>query len=733
MQPDTAPVEKTSEFGKDTGGIAKRWIAELNQAEREFDDWNKRVDEITDRYRDKTVVSGTTVRPRRFNVLWSNIQTTMPALYNRTPLPVVERRFSDQDPVARTGGMILERALMTEHAISPFDDEVKKSILDYALGGRGVTWVRYEFKKGPVPVPDAPGETVEDVVEQSAPCDHVNRKDFRHSPARTWSEVRWVARRSYMTRDDLVKRFGKKVGEAVPLDYEPSNISQEVKDAKEYDLFKKAMVWEIWNKPDNEVVWISLAYGDAALDRKPPPLKLQDFFPCPRPFYGTLTNETLVPVPDYDEYRDQAEQIDELTARIALLTKAVRVAGAYAGSQKDTISQILDPGSENVLVPVDSWTAYAEKGGLKGMIDWLPIETIATVLDGLIKIRNQLLQDLYQITGISDIMRGAGAASESASGVKLKAQFGSLRISDRQNEVKRGIRDIVRIQAEIMADKFTPEILVGMSGIREAQGANKEVLAEVFALLRNDRFRDWKIDVETDDTQMRDPDIEKQSAIEFIAAFGAFLERAIPLAGSAPPLTPVIGETAMFLLRKFRVARSLESTFEQALPKLMEQAKQQKGLQDQAQQQAVQGEDQNAQLQAETQEKQQKWQMEREDNANRMAFEREKHADEMNLRREEMAGNQSFKREEMQATAAQKAQPSVVVNPENANALTALMQSLQAMNEQNNVNTQVVADTMGNAAQLIAQAAAQIAAPKKIEVVRDSNQKVVGANVHTTH
>ena len=83
---------------------AKRWKNELKQAKREDEPWCKRGKKIVKRYRDDRTQSFTS---KRYNVLWSNIQTMLPALYGRTPRAQVERRWKDKDPVARTAATIL--------------------------------------------------------------------------------------------------------------------------------------------------------------------------------------------------------------------------------------------------------------------------------------------------------------------------------------------------------------------------------------------------------------------------------------------------------------------------------------------------------------------------------------------------------------------------------------------------------------------------------------------------
>ena len=116
----------------------------------------------------------------------------------------------------------------------------------------------------------------------------------------------------------------------------------------------------------------------------------------------------LIPVPDVMQYKDQLEELNMLTGRIHALSDAVEVKGFYpAGGAEvanavETAIKIKTPGV--VMVPINNWAAF---GGTKDVIIWLPIDMIATTIQGLVMLRKQIIEDIYQIMGLSDIMRGA--------------------------------------------------------------------------------------------------------------------------------------------------------------------------------------------------------------------------------------------------------------------------------------------------------------------------------------
>ena len=205
------------------------------------------------------------------------------------------------------------------------------------------------------------------------------------------AEVVAVGKRVYLSFEQMRDRFGKDIAKAIPLQkderqkerFENSNPENEV----------KGEVFEIWSKQDKAVFWVAEGY-DFLLDRKDDPLNLENFFPCPRPIIANQTNGTLLPVADYIEYQDQAAQIDELSQRIAMLTRACKVAGTYNAAAKG-VQRLLNESVENELIPVDDWSAFAEKGGIAGQISFLPLKEVIGVLNELMMIKKLTLHILY--------------------------------------------------------------------------------------------------------------------------------------------------------------------------------------------------------------------------------------------------------------------------------------------------------------------------------------------------
>jgi hypothetical protein len=581
------------------------WHDQLDKAAKVFDKWEKRGKKVVRRYRDER---DAIEMPRmKFNILWSNISVLFPALYGRMAKPEVSRRYSDQDPVGRLASTMLERVIEYEVTqFGDFDSAMQGVVQDRLLPGRGTAWVRYEPIIVGQEAPEAATgiepdegieitntEEVERVDSAHSPVDYVYWTDFLHSPARTWDEVWWVSRWVYMTPEEGIERFGD-VFKNVPLHDQNDDIDAKNPMTAKATYGKKAKVAEIWNKRTKKVCWVAKGYPQA-LDERDDPLELEGFFPCPKPLLATTTNGSMIPVPDYCEYEDQAQELDNITQRIYLLVKACKAVGVFNAEFKE-LGRLFTEGVDNKLFPVTAWAAMSEKGGLKGAIDMMDTSAIIKTLQQLYQSREVVKQSIYEICGISDIIRGASNANETLGAQQLKANFGSLRLRATQGDVARFATDLFRIKAQIVCKFYPPELIVEMSGVMNTpEGQNPQLLQAAVQMLSNSTIRDFHIQVEADTLAQIDEQAEKQNAVEAIEAISGFLQNGLPMVQQAPEMLPLFGEMLLFTVRRFRAGRSLESSIEQAMQSLQAKAQQAQQQQDpemmklQAEQQAEQG------------------------------------------------------------------------------------------------------------------------------------------------
>lgn len=526
---------------EDKANIAAPWIAEIEKYERAFERYTSRCEKILKRYRDEDR-SGNGDRLPRLNILWSNIQTTGPALYAKTPKPEVERRFKDSDPIGRVAAETLQRCTTYSLDMYDFDHTMRSVRDDFQLVGRGAAWVEYS----------------EDPYQQVT-CKYLYWKDFLYQPQRSWNDVRWVARKKYFSKKEIKVEFPAFANQ-IPLDAYDLKDESRPYNQENNVMPQSACIYELWDKTTKKVYYISKGV-DKVLRIVEDPLGLKGFFPTPRPLFATLTSDSLEPIPDYIQYQDLAIELDEVTMRISLLTDALRVCGVYDASFHE-LSRLLKSRRENELIPVNNWAMFAQQNGFNGVVQYFPINDVVQALVRLYDVRQQLKSDLYEITGIADIIRGNTAPSETATAQQLKGQFAVLRLSDKQKEVQRYARDLIAIKAEIIAELFSPEMIAEMAGVQLQNIEVQQLFLQAVQLLRNDVLRSFRISIETDSTLAIDESIDKQRRVEFMQAFSQFLGMASKAAETAPMLVPVMGEALTFLVRGFNAGRQLEHSIE---------------------------------------------------------------------------------------------------------------------------------------------------------------------------
>ena len=564
-------------------GTARYWQLEIDQASEFEKDWRDRGIRVVERYRDERDTGSVGPLTHRFNILWANTETLKGALFARMAQPDVRRRFNDGDASARQVAIALERALL--YGLDVYDSEtpIRAALEDYLLPGRGVVWVVYEpiiikektkieIKGEDVQILEE--EEIERLGDQRCRFEYVHWQDYRESPSRRPEDAMWRARRHLFTREELVGR-GFDHAEEVPLNWMPER--EDISDIDE--LYNRAEVWEIWDKVKRRRLFIATGYKDVLADDDDP-YTLENFYPCPTPLIAVRTNNTSIPVPEFTLYQDQADELDRVTTRITFLIEGLKRRGVYDSSIPELAH--LATATDNEFVPSDNFSNLAQKGGLAGAFQTEDISAITQVLAGLYNQRNQVLQAIYEVTGISDILRGGGTkASESATAQQLKAQYGSMRLRLRQEDISKYIRDLFRIKAELIAENYEPEILERMTGV--------EITDEMVEIMRNDKLRSYQIDVETDSTVFADEEQIKRTRIEFANVMGGYLVQAIEATRAAPELTPIAFQILKFVSGAWKVGRQFEDVIGETEAAVMEK------LQAAQQQQQVSSEERIAQ------------------------------------------------------------------------------------------------------------------------------------------
>jgi hypothetical protein len=597
----------------------EKYLNVIGAYDNEYKKWEARSAKIVKRYRDDNR-SQNSNETAKFNILWSNVQTLIPAVYSKLPMADVSRRFGDNDQVGRVASQIIQRAIDYEIEHYPdFRASMKNAVQDRFLGGRGVAWVRYEPhlierdmpEDGLQVTEDADEvETYEEIEYECAPVDYVYWRDFGMTIARTWEEVTAVWRKVYMERAALVERFGEELGGKIPLDTKPE--TSKSFNEKMGEGSREALIYEIWDKATGQVIWLSKSMGKI-LDTRDDPLQLENFWPCPKPMFSTLTTDSLIPVPDFVLYQDQARQLDTLADRIDGFIQALKVRGVYDASEP-SLARLFTEGENNSLLPVKNYGAFSEKGGLVGAINLVDIKPIAEGLNMAYQAMEQVKGQIYEIMGIADIQRGQTDPNETLGAQIIKSNNASGRLKTMQHEVVNFATALLQIKAQIICQHFTDDTILKISGAMQLSQQDQALIPQALQLLKDEPAKNFRIEVTTDSMIYQDEQQEKADRMEFLQAMGGFLSQAIPAAQATPEITPMMMEMLKFGVTAFKAGKGLEGLIDETADKFRMQAQQMEGQpkppSPEQQKMEMQMQMEQAKMQAQAQSKQAEMQME---------------------------------------------------------------------------------------------------------------------------
>lgn len=585
-------------------GEVKRWQDELDEAWERERPFRKAAQNAV------RIYEGDERTP--FNILYSNVETMRPAVYSAVPRPAAMRRFRDKDPIARAVAETINRTLSyyldtDSDEYTTFDTLMRVAVNDALVPGRGVTRFKYEGQIDP-----QAGTQYETVCGDEVPWDR-----FRHGFARTWKAVPWIAYHWFFTKEELIEEFFFTPEEQLELKPTASAAQAATPDSDGDSLQAAASegekkciyfeVFEIWDKSRKEVVFILRGFADRPIRRMLDPLQLSGFFNCPEPLMFFRRVSGLLPQPLYAFYEAQAKELNELSVRITRVVKAIRARGFYDARLKGF--EDLFEAEDLKLIPVDDLEALNDNGiaGMDKHLWMMPNDKLVAVVQTLMAEREKAKQVIYEITGIADILRGSSVASETLGAQQIKEQWGRVRLRAMQQEVARYVVESLRIMAEIAASRLQPQTIIALTGQDLPTNASREqarqqvamfqqqqamaqqqgfqppqpppdaeqIMAlanapvtwdDVFAVLKNDKLRSYKIDIESNSTLDAEAtgDVEQMAAL--MNGMAQFMSGAAPLVqGGALPMEAVKGMLGV-VVRRYPFGDKLEEYLEQAAP-----------------------------------------------------------------------------------------------------------------------------------------------------------------------
>lgn len=593
---NSVKIESVKDYPKTPQGKQAYWSDELTGAKNMLNTWHIQADAIHDYYLDQRANTSTRTLNRtsaangfRLNLFYSNVQTVMSVLYGRLPKVDVRRRFSDaQDDTGRVASVIMGRILEADMTDNPtqYSSVLRAVLEDRLVPGLGCARVRYDIVTETIEIE---ATTVEDsnvvplaqatetvIKAELAPMDYYHWRDVLWSWARTPADLRWMAFRTFITKDEATERYGKEKTEQLTFKVHKLGVNDQTapSDPDDDDYWLKAEIWEIWCKETRTIY--DYSEGALTLLRKTPdPLQLPNFFPAPTPLIANATTSLFKPTPDFHFQQDLYHEIDKLQTRIAVITEAVRVVGVYDSSIPE-LQQMLKRGVDNKLIPVEKAALLAEKGGLEGVIDWFPIGQVVEALLQLRQLRDETIELLYQISGMADVMRGALSNQyEGVGQTDDKVKFGSARIQKLQEDFATFVTELMSIKAQVIARHFDPETIYKMANAQDL-AETPELIQAAISLIKTPERARLQIKIEAESLALIDYTQIRQERSAFMESLNGFMTAAGPLLEQDPTAAPYLMQMLQWGLAGFRGADEVEGILDKAIEAAAKAAEEEK-------------------------------------------------------------------------------------------------------------------------------------------------------------
>jgi hypothetical protein len=567
--------------------VVKRWLKELTlvQEARRQKAFEAIGERIVQKFRNAQAVDNYSSTGRAggkvmFNVLWSNTQVLEPALYSRMPKPVVERTFKDSDPMGRLAAEVAERALtyQLQRQQERFNYVMRAVVQDRLLPGRGQACVHYKAdfedatdENGEPIVDEETGEAIRKPKPNSerAEVNYIHWQDYLESTARTQYEVRWRAYRIYMTRSELIKEFGSDVGGRVELSVAKGG--KRKKSEEEQEFLQQAEIWVVYDFPSKQVLWICEGYQEGPLKQLENPLGLREFWNCPLPLVATTTTDSTYPTPDYVIYEGLADELDYVTKRIKAITECIRLVGVTAAAFAEKLTNITSL-PDGKLQPMENFPMFQDKGGLRGVIDWVPFDQCVNALPVLTGYQQSLKAQVDEITSMPDIVRGSSDPNDPVYTQQQKSHWTVIKLVRKQQDVQRFCAELVAKMAEITFEPglFSDETIALMAGVAQMTPEKQAMFPEALALLRDDRLATFRVSIETDSTIAIDEEQAMSRWMQYLQGLREIVGNVEAVSQYRPELMGPMVESALSAVRQLRTGRSVEGAWEKAFDQIEE-------------------------------------------------------------------------------------------------------------------------------------------------------------------
>lgn len=570
------------------------WKGQIETAEKNRKTFVDKGDKILKQYRDDNRLNEA---ESKYNILYSNTETLLPVCYSEKPIPDMRARNPKYVPSRKAAEMIEKTvSYYLNNNEADFDDLANLAVLDFLLPGLGVMRPKYkptiEDKDEEIGIEDITEDdadsvkegddgkiyrTSQEITNECLEFEYVFWKNYLEPDYTNRKDLPWMAFKDHLTQSQAETQFGAKIANQLTYSEIKDKDSKTLDDMKdEAGQEKKAKIYEIWDKGFKQQIFFAENRNNQVLEINDDPLGMENFWPIPTPLYSMMTGGSSLPVPFFHMYQDQAIELNDINQRISAMVANMRRVGVYDAAFPELKN--LSNMSDNQLYPVKNWDDLVGKGGLIGVMQTEDISSYAEALEVLREARQSILEDIYQIMGLSDIRRGQTDPRETLGAQKLKGRYGTIRISPYQRKVSRFMRDLIRVAGEIIINQFQPETIAAICNMpvkttMDPQNPKKVLEVGVEDLLNDLRSKspsDVLIDIETDVSILDQEDTDVEDITQIMSAMTEFSQ-------SAPAMAQVLGIDAtsdllLSIVQKLKLGRDIQQSIQDNVDKVKKAA-----------------------------------------------------------------------------------------------------------------------------------------------------------------
>ena len=592
-KPEIDTIEKDE---RDTPEYWRRWIKSAERAaERHWDIAKKAWAEYENRELD---------RAGRFPIYYSSCKTLEPAYYARTPKITTRRRFDIKDEVSMTGCLIAERLGQYLIDCSEFDEVMHAAVQDFIHADKASLQIVYEHEtesqEDRVPLTENGGiyttpdgeEWTEEVfqdaqglfgkrameipVKQQIKLVACPYDEVLHTPdAKCNSEIREMAYYFCLNKDEAEARFGEK---AKQISWKSKKDAKRKDGASLYERDRTESVgeyvegWEIWSKPNKKVYWLSDQYQGGFLDEREDPYQLREFFPSPPFILGSKPSKSLYPTPAFGHLAPLIEDMHECAEKFSELLSGIE-RRALVNSADDEFLLALNMRGNGTYVAAPNLTNIVEKAGIESLIYWVPVEPLVQAMTELTGIQEKFKNEFYEWFGVPDILRGATEPVESATAQQLKAEAAHDRFKWNKKLVAQLARDSIEMMVDLALGVFDDAKVAECVGFDFMSPEDQARFPAALAMLRNDKARMIRIEVESDSMSFVDDQLRAQRVNEAVQTMTAGLKEVAQMMEISPQAAAIGLQALLLSLDTMPAGKSFYDAVKQTIESLIEQAK----------------------------------------------------------------------------------------------------------------------------------------------------------------